>query len=166
MALLHGGTSFRVLPTGTARLGLTVAAWWALIIGGIAFTVPTPVLPARTSSPSIVEGAVAVIHAPPLEAWPIPIDRTTFDDYHRAFLDDDEGGLIEALSRPGWVRVADRQLVRVTEVRGDAARVELLEGPDAGGQGWLKLRQLRPAPSAPDPLATPSTVGSARPRHA
>ena len=74
----HGVASRRgvapVLSTGTAGLGLAVVAWWALIVGVVASAVPNEVVPARTLSPAIVEGSVAMIHAPPLEAWPIPTD--------------------------------------------------------------------------------------------
>ena len=150
MALLHGQASLSMLSVGrrlgigTVTLGLAVTAWWFLIVAVIAFTVPTPAMPASTSPPTIVEGDVATIQAPPLAAWPIPSDRTTYDDYHRAFLDDDEGAMMEALSRPGWIPVADRQAVRLVIVDGGAAQVEVLDGPYAGSRGWLKARQLRP----------------------
>ena len=129
---------------GSVSLVLGVMVSWLVIFGAVAFTVPTPATPAHAPPRTIVEGDIATIQAPPLEAWPIPIDRTTYDDYHRAFLDDDEGAMMEALSRPGWIPVADRQAVRLVLVDRDAAQVEVLDGPHAGSRGWLKTRQLRP----------------------
>ena len=123
-------------------LVVVVASWWLVIFGMVALLAPSR---ARAASSPIVAGRMATIYAPPLQAWPIPIERSTFDDYHRAFGADDEGALTEVVSRPGWVTVADRQRVSVVVVDGEAAQVEILDGPHAGGRGWLKTRQLRPS---------------------
>jgi hypothetical protein len=61
-------------------------------------------------------------------------------------LDDDEGAIMEALSQPGWILVADGQVVQVIIVDGGATQIETVDGPGAGGRGWLKTRQLRPLP--------------------
>ena len=126
-----------------------VLAWWLLVFEAVSTTTSAPTMSARTPPLTIVEGDLAVIHAPPLDAWPIPTDRTTYDDDHRAFLDDDEGAMMEALSQPTWMPVANGQVVRVVLADGGAAQVEVLDGPNAGGRGWLKTRQLWPAPSGP-----------------
>src|SRR5829696_5074531 len=97
MALLHGWASLRCMARGrlapaTAALLLGVMAWWAmvfsaagLVVSGLAAPVATPSI-ARVATvilPFIV-GDTAHVYAPPLLAWPIPIDRTTFEDYQRA----------------------------------------------------------------------------------
>jgi len=92
----------------------------------------------------VAPGQVAHIHAPPLRTWSIPSDRESFDEYERAFLEEDDGALTEILSRPGRILVLDGQPARVILMDGAATLVELLDGPGAGQQGWLKTRQLRP----------------------
>src|SRR5688500_4072783 len=90
-----------------------VATWWLLIVGVVALTAPAPERLGRTPRFTFAPGASAHIYAPPLQAWPIPIDRATHDDYQRAVLEDDEGTLTDVVARPGWIPVADNQLVRV-----------------------------------------------------
>ena len=80
----------------------------------------------------------------PRVPWAIPIDRDTFDDYAQAVWDDDGDALAEALSRPGWIAITDRQAVRIVDIDGAAVQVELLDGQHAGVQAWLKAHHLSP----------------------
>jgi hypothetical protein len=123
-----------------------VLVFWLLVLALVVTSTPTPARAKQTPAATVSGGALAVIHAPPLQVWPIPIDRTTFDAYDRAVLDDDEGAIMEALSQPGWILVANGQVVKVVVVDGAASQIEVVDGPDAGGRGWLKTRQLRPLP--------------------
>jgi hypothetical protein len=126
-----------------------VIIWWLAMFGVLVLITPNTARAARPPVAVVMVGRPAAIYAPPLQAWPIPVDRTTFDDYHRAVDADDEGALLEAVSRPVWITVADRQVVRVVAIDGAAAQVEVLDGPQAGARGWLKLRQLRPPSDVP-----------------
>jgi hypothetical protein len=135
-ALLARG---RVGPAAVL-LGLGVTAWSLLAFGLLA---PTAAEAAQTPDSVIVPGGLARVEAPPLQVWLIPTDRATYEAYHRAIQEDDEGSISEASSRPGWISVADGQVIRVVLVDEGAVQVEMLDGPDVGGQGWLKTRQLR-----------------------
>ena len=43
-----------------------------------------------------------------------------------------------------WLTIWHGLAVRVLRVDGEAVQVALLDGPEAGRQGWLKARQLSP----------------------
>jgi hypothetical protein len=138
--------------TATVVLVLGVMGWWLVIFGAVGLVVPSLAVPigtpanviAATVMLPLVVGSTVHIYAPPLQAWPIPVGRETFDDYQRAVRDDDEGALTELASRSGWLAVADQQQVRVVTVDGSAVQVELIDGQQVGGRGWLLARQLRP----------------------
>jgi hypothetical protein len=121
-----------------------VTSYWLLVFAAISLAAPVPAKAARTPHAVFVPGSLATIYAPPLKEWPIPTDRTTFDDYQRAVRESDEGGITDVIGRPGWVPVADQQRVRVAAVDGTAVRVELIDGQHTGERGWPLARQLRP----------------------
>jgi hypothetical protein len=123
---------------------LGVSAFWLLIIGAILLTVPTPEQVAKTSTFGSPIGRLAYIYVPSGVPWTIPIGRATFDDYYRAAWDDDGDAIAEALKRPGWIPVADRQAVRIVDIDGAAVQVELLDGQHAGIRAWLKVHHLSP----------------------
>ena len=121
-----------------------VTGFWLVAFWLASLTVPEPARAARTPTVAILSGSLVHIYAPPLKEWPIPIDRTTFDDYRQAVLTDDEGGLTGMVSRSGWIPVSDRRRVRVVTVNDNAVQVELVDGELAGERGWLLSRQLVP----------------------
>jgi hypothetical protein len=133
-----------VLRSWALVWGLGMSAWWLLIAGTIVLVVPTADQEARASLFGSPIGRTAYIYVPSRVPWTIPIDRGTFDDYYQAVWDDDGDAIAEALSRPGWIAVADRQAVRVVDVDGAAFQVELLDGQHAGVRGWLKRQHLSP----------------------
>jgi hypothetical protein len=126
----------------TIRLVAVVVAWWLLLVGVIALTVP----PSRSvdETPDVVPGHEGHIAAPSGGAWLIPVDRATYYEVERPAPDDDEAAPIDVTTRPGWLPVVEGQAVRVVDVDRAAVQVELLEEPNVGGQGWLHLNYLRP----------------------
>jgi hypothetical protein len=123
---------------------LGVSACWLLIAGAIVLAVPTPEQAPKTSAFASPIGRLAYIYVPSRVAWTFPTDRGTFDDYYQAVWDDDGDAIAEALTRPGWITVVDRQAVRVVDVDGAAVQVELLDGQHTGVRGWLKVQHLSP----------------------
>ena len=121
-----------------------VSAFWLLIVATIVLTVPTPDQAAKTSLFGSPIGRPAYVYVPSRVPWTIPIDRATFDDYYQVVWDDDGDAIAEALSRPGWIPVTDRQPVRIVDIDGAAVQVELLDGQSAGGRAWLKVHHLSP----------------------
>jgi hypothetical protein len=117
--------------------GIGFVLWWALLLGLLARLDAGGAAPARVG---VAVGGVVSVSVPSLQAWPIPTDRATFDDYRRALRDDDEGALAEITSRAGWIAVADRQVVRVAAVDGAAAQIEVLDGEHVQTQPTLWLR--------------------------
>ena len=129
---------------GPLLLVLGVTVWWLLIVGAIRFTIPAPGIGRTPSVLAFTAGYVGYVHVPSGGSWLIPVDRATYYEYDRALLDDDEDGNLRALARPGWVVVIHGQVVRVVDIDRAAVQVELLEGPNTGGRGWLPAERLRP----------------------
>ena len=134
----------RQVGGGPLRLVLGVTVWWLLIVGAIRFAVPAPEIVRTPSVPTFTAGYVGYVHVPSGATWLIPVDRATYYEYDRALLDDDEGGSLRALARPGWVVVIHGQAARVVDIDHAAVQVELLESPNTGGRGWLPAERLRP----------------------
>jgi hypothetical protein len=121
-----------------------VTAYWMVMFVVVMHTMPAPARAARTSGHAFVPGDLVTVYAPPLKAWPIPTDRATFDAYRSAVAADDEGALTQLVGRSGWLPVSDRERVRIVAVDGSVVQVEVLDGPHAGGRGWLLAQQLSP----------------------
>ena len=92
----------------------------------------------------IESGQPAHIDAPGLVAWAIPSSRQEFDLYRLVADLADDDALEIAFAVTDWVAVADRQVVRVSQIDGGAAEVEVLDGVYAGRRGWLPARRLLP----------------------
>ncbi|MFN8636909.1 MAG: hypothetical protein U0893_23930 [Chloroflexota bacterium] len=73
----------------------------------------------------------------------LPQELGTFKELYRALWDDDGPAINEVLSRPGWIRTFDGQLVRIIDIYENGLQVEILDGPSAGAQVWAMLQQLR-----------------------
>ena len=121
-----------------------VVAFWLVLFGLVTLALPPRSNVGARATFDITVGGVAHVYAPPLQTWPIPTDRATYEDYQRAVRESDEGGITDVIARPGWVSVADREAVQVVTVDGDAVQVEVVGGQHAGERGWLLARQLRP----------------------
>jgi hypothetical protein len=121
-----------------------VLGGWLLIASAIVLTVPTPEHAAKVAASASPIGRPAHISVPSRVTWAIPTDRATFDDYYRAVWVDDGDAINEALSRPGWIAVADGQAVRIVDIVPEAVQVEVLDGQDAGVRGWVKAHHLKP----------------------
>jgi hypothetical protein len=130
------------LSRATVWLTTAIAAWWLLVVGVIAATVPPPV--GVGDLPAILPGRVGHIATPSGGAWPIPVDRATYYEVDRPAPDQNEDGTLDVRDRPGWLIVRHGQAVQVLDVDRAAVQVELLEEPNIGGQGWLHLEYLRP----------------------
>ena len=83
----------------------------------------------------IESGQPAHIDAPGLVAWAIPSSRQEFDLYRLVADLADDDALEIAFAVTDWVAVADRQVVRVSQIDGGAAEVEVLDGVYAGRRG-------------------------------
>jgi hypothetical protein len=150
MALLHR----RALPwvltvrgwTGKPQGGLWVAVviWWLLVFGIIAIMITTTEPVGEADAVSYTPGQDAHLFAGHLASWLIPIDHATFDDSQGRVLAGHEHIVADTLSRPGWIRVAEGQAIRVIVVVGDAVQIELLESPGTGDRGWIHTVYLRP----------------------
>jgi hypothetical protein len=127
----------------TVSLVLGVVVCWLVIFGVVARAVPTPEIVRNPAIFAFALGDRAYIHVPSGAFWQIPIDRVTYYEVDRALLDDDEETLNGPRARPGWVVVLHGQVVSVIEIDRVAVRVELLEGQNTGGRGWLKEEHLR-----------------------
>ena len=130
---------------GAAIASLTVIgvlACWCMIVATIMLAVPTPEQAAKVSAFGSPIGRSASISVPSRVAWTIPTDRGTFDDYYHAVWVDDGDAINEALTRPGWIAVADGQAVRIVDVVPEAVQVEVLDGQYAGERGWVKADHL------------------------
>lgn len=119
-------------------------ASWLMIASAVVLTVPTPEQAAKVAAFTSLIGGSASISVPSRVAWAIPMDRGTFDDYYRAAWVDDGDEINEALSRPGWIAVADGQAVRIVDIVPEAVLVEVLDGQHAGVRGWVKTHHLKP----------------------
>jgi hypothetical protein len=149
-ARLLAGTWHRVPADWRGRsavaIGLTlwVVTGWLLVAGAVALMLP----PVATSAPKdglIVEpGRTARIRQPGMPDWPIPVDRLAYEEYHRGYREADDDAMDHAFAAFEWIKVLDRQAVRIVEVDGDAVQIEVLEGPNIGRRGWLKPRHLGP----------------------
>ena len=128
----------------SAALLVTVVAWWLLIGGAMALTMPAPAFSATPAPFAVEAGRAARIHQPGMPSWPIPIERAAFEEARRAFRESDEAALEHAFSAFEWFDVAHGQAVAIVAVDGEAVQVELLEGRSLGRRGWLKPRHLGP----------------------
>jgi len=126
----------------TASLTVIVVSWWALIAAVTVLTAPTPEQAPKIAAFGSPNGRSVSISVPSRVAWTIPTDRVTFDDYYHAVWVDDGDAINEALSRPGWIAVADGQAVRIVAIVPEAVQVELLDGQHAGETGWMKAHHL------------------------
>jgi hypothetical protein len=125
-------------------VGSVVVLWWAFVLVAIVFTVPAPEVGGEPSILSFHPGDVVYVLVPSGGYWLMPVDRATYYEDDRLLLPDDELEVPLAPARPGWVGVFNGQAVSVVEIDRAAVRVELLQGPSAGGRGWLKAEHLRP----------------------
>ena len=89
-------------------------------------------------------GVQAHVTLPGMKALPIPVSRLGFDTANRGFAESDEDAIEFAFAVSEWIEVSDRTAVRIVTVDGDAVQIEILDGPWAGRQGWVKPRQLGP----------------------
>ena len=89
-------------------------------------------------------GYEAHLKQPGMRSWPIPTSRLAFDAANRGFAESDEDAIEFAFAVAEWIEVADRNRVRILAVDGEAIHVEILDGPSAGRQGWVKPRHLGP----------------------
>jgi hypothetical protein len=130
------------------RLGMGVAAWWLLIAGAVALLLPAPAVAVPRGATRPTAGVTAHVDLPGMvlqRNWfPIPVQRAGFDLAQRAYRENDDAMLEEAFSAYEWIAVTHRQAVFVITVDGEVVRVQLLDGPDAGWRGWLKISQLAP----------------------
>jgi hypothetical protein len=121
---------------------LVVVAWWLLIAGAVALTLPVPARSATPTPFAVAAGRTARIHQPGMPDWPVPVDRAAFDEADRGFREGDEPAIEHAFSAYSWIHVEHGRRVRIVAVDGDAVEVELLEGPQVGRRAWLKPRHL------------------------
>ena len=144
MTLHHDWASRWVLRQSTAVGGVAVivATWWLLISGSIALAAPMPAARDQLPDLAVAPGGLAHIHAPPLVAWSIPVNRQEFEAYNLAFAMDEDAALEAAIAATEWIAVTQGQEVRVIQIDGAATQVELLDGADAGRRGWLLTRHL------------------------
>lgn len=127
---------------GSVVLILSVAAVWMAIVGVIVVALPVPGQ-ATMPSPAYAVGELAHLRAPADTPLRLPQELGTFKELYRALWDDDGPAINEVLSRPGWIRTFDGQLVRIIDIYENGLQVEILDGPSAGAQVWAMLQQLR-----------------------
>jgi hypothetical protein len=130
--------------TGVIGLGIFSATCWLVIVGALVLMMPAPGAAAPKGGGILVPGWTAHVNQPGMPDWPIPVDRRAYDEYHRGFRASDEEAIEHAFAASEWIKVRDRQAVRIVDVDGEAVQVELLEEPSAGRRGWLKPRHLAP----------------------
>ena len=123
---------------------VAVVAWWLLIGGAVALTMPLPAASATPAPFAVAAGRTARVHQPGMPSWPIPVERQAFDEARRAFEESDEAALEHAFSAFEWIQVEHGVAVTILSVDGEAVHVELLEGPRLGRRGWLRPRHLSP----------------------
>lgn len=75
---------------------------------------------------------------------PIPVTRAGFDEAQRGFAESDEAAINNAFEAYEWIELAERTTVRIVQVDGEVAEVELLDGPFASRTAWVRLRHLEP----------------------
>ena len=124
-------------------LVLGVTGVWLAILWAIVLTVPSPGQAARADSFYSI-GQTARLRGFPGVRLRIPLDRDTVEDLYQALWDDNRLAFDEVTSRPGWIQVFDGQAVRIIDTYKAVFQVELMDGPNAGVQGWVMLHQLRP----------------------
>jgi hypothetical protein len=102
----------------TVALVTAVTAWWLLIVGIVALTVPTPeilepfefaTVPTFTVPPtlaisSVVPGQSVRLSVPTEAAWLVATDWVTYDDYQRTLLGHEDAVTV-VLTRPSWISV-------------------------------------------------------------
>ena len=127
-------------------VGVTIGlvAWWLLIAGVLVLTMPAPVASAPKAGLIVAPGQTGRIRQPGMPDWPIPVDRLAYEEYHRGYREGDDDAMDHAFSAFEWIKVLDRQAVRIVDVDGDAVQIEVLEGRNIGRRGWLKPRHLGP----------------------
>ena len=127
-------------------LVVAVVAWWLVIGGALALTLPAPARSATPTPFAVAAGRDARIHQPGMPSWPIPVERAAFDDARRGFQESDEDLIERAFATSDWLDASHGQAVTIVAVDGEAVQVELLEGPHHGRRAWLLTRHLGPLP--------------------
>jgi hypothetical protein len=128
----------------TLPLVLVVVLWW-LTLGAIVVTlVPRPAASAPTDAYRPSPGAQAHAEGIGRGPLPIPVDRAAFDLAQRGFAESDDAQIDEAFEGYEWIAIAEHIAVRILQVDGAAAQIEMLDGPYAGRTGWLQTRHLGP----------------------
>ena len=131
------GATLRRLPRlPTAGFVIAVVAWWLVIGGAVALTLPFAAVP----------GQAARIHQPGITWWPIPVSREGFDSFQLGVRESNESKMNEAFEASEWIEARHGQEVRIVAIDGDAIQIELLEGAFRGRRAWLLSRHLGPLP--------------------
>lgn len=123
-------------------LAVLVAVWWLSIAAVVVATMPEPAASAPKVAFVVEPGRTARIEQPGMRTWPIPVDRTAFDELRRGYLESDEATIERATHATAWIPVSHGQAVQVTAVDGEAVQITVLEGEQAGRRGWLLKRHL------------------------
>jgi hypothetical protein len=125
-------------------LSAIVAGWW-LTIGAVVVILAPPSVasaPPGAFRPTVGQRA----HAPGIggRPLPIPVARVTFDEAQRGFAARDEDAIDGAFESYEWIELADQAAVRIVQIDGEAAEIEIPDGPFASYTGWVKVRHLGP----------------------
>jgi hypothetical protein len=131
---------------GAPVLGLfvLVVAWWVLIAGAVAATLPSPVRSATTGGLLLLPGHHARIAQRGIRDWPIPTSRVAYDTFQRGVAESDEDTVDDAFAIAEWVGVNYGDAVLVMAIDGAVVEIKLLAGGYAGRHAWLQRRQLTP----------------------
>jgi hypothetical protein len=128
----------------TILFAALVIGWWMTLAGIITLLLAEPAASASRGAFRPMPGVQAHISLPGMKALPIPVSRLGFDEANRGFAESDEAAIEFAFAVSEWIEVSDRTAVRIVVEDGDAVQIEILDGPWAGRQGWMKPRQLGP----------------------
>jgi hypothetical protein len=121
-----------------------VIGWWMALAVVVTLLLPASAASAPRGAYRPTPGSQAHVNLPGMQALPIPVTRLAFDAANRGFAESDDDAIEFAFAVSEWISVSDRTAVRVVAVDAEAVQIEILDGPWAGREGWVKSRLLGP----------------------
>jgi hypothetical protein len=141
---MHAPTRRDPRDPSSVQFAILVIGWWIALAGLVTLLLASPVVSAPRTAFQPVPSSRAHLKQPGMRSWPIPTSRLAFDAATRGFAESDEDAIEFAFTVSEWIEVTDRTGVRIVAVDGEAVQIEILDGPWAGRQGWVKPRHLGP----------------------
>jgi len=141
---MHASTRRDPRDPSTVRFAILVIGWWMALAGVVTLLLAPPAASEPGGGFRLVAGSQAHLKQPGMRSWPIPVSRLAFDSANRGFAESDEDAIEFAFTVSEWIEVTDRTGVRIVAIDGEAVQIEILDGPWAGRQGWVKPRHLGP----------------------